>query len=57
MGLHRYYFVIPALIAATAEITVLSLWHPTLAAVVTVLAIGHAAVLVTMLFKLREKGA
>lgn len=48
MGLHRYDFVIPALLAATAEITVLSFWHPTLTAVVTILAVGHAAVFLSV---------
>jgi O-antigen/teichoic acid export membrane protein len=52
MGLHRYDFVVPALVAATAEIGVLSLWHPNLNAVVDVLAAGHGVVLLSMLFRL-----
>ena len=52
MGLHRYDFVIPSLVAAIAEIAVISVWHPTLAIVVDVLIVGHAAVLVSMLFRI-----
>ncbi len=57
MGLHRYDFVIPALIAAIAEISVLSLWHPNLAAVVGVLAAGHGLVLLSMLFRVWSTNA
>jgi O-antigen/teichoic acid export membrane protein len=51
MGLHRYDFVVPALVVAAAEITVLSCWHPTLQAVVGVLMTGHVAVLVSTLYR------
>ncbi len=51
MGLHRYDFVIPALVAAIAEVSVLSVWHPNLTAVVNVLAVGHTAVFLSMLFR------
>lgn len=51
-GLHRYDFVVPSFVAAIAEICVLSVWHPTLAAVVATLAVGHASVLVSMLYKI-----
>jgi O-antigen/teichoic acid export membrane protein len=51
MGLHRYDFVIPVLVVAVVEITVLSLWHPTLLAVVSTLAIGHACVFAATLFR------
>jgi O-antigen/teichoic acid export membrane protein len=50
MGLHRYDFVIPALVVAIAEIAVLSAWHPSLLAVVSVLIIGHAGVFLAMLY-------
>ena len=52
MGLHRYDFVAPILVVAIAEIAVLSLWHPTLTAVVSVLAAGHAMVLIATLFRI-----
>jgi O-antigen/teichoic acid export membrane protein len=56
MGLHRYDFVIPSFVAAVVEIGVISVWHPSLAAVVEVLAIGHAVVLVSMLFRVWATG-
>jgi O-antigen/teichoic acid export membrane protein len=52
MGLHRYDFVVPALVAAIAEISVLSVWHPNLTAVVDVLAVGHTVVLLSMLVRI-----
>jgi O-antigen/teichoic acid export membrane protein len=52
MGLHRYDFVFPALGVAISEIVVLSLWHPTLLAVVGVLLTGHAAVFAVTLFRI-----
>ena len=52
MGLHRYDFVIPCLIVAAAEVSAFSLWHPTLTAAVTVLMIGHVAVLAATLYRL-----
>ena len=51
MGLHRYDFVIPCLIVAAGEITVLASWHPTLPAVVGVLMAGHVALLVATLYR------
>jgi O-antigen/teichoic acid export membrane protein len=51
-GLHRYDFVVPAFAAACAEITTLALWHPSLQAVVGVLAVGHTAVLAATLYRL-----
>lgn len=51
MGLHRYDFVIPCLLAAAAEVTVFSVLHPTLTAAVTVLMIGHVAVLAATLYR------
>lgn len=55
MGLHRYDFVIPSLVVAVAEIVVLSLWHPSLLAVVSVLVTGHAGVLAAMLFRVTAR--
>ncbi len=52
MGLHRYDFVIPSFVLAVAEIAAVSIWHPTLSAVVTVLAVGHLAVFGSMLYRL-----
>jgi O-antigen/teichoic acid export membrane protein len=52
MGLHRYDFVVPALIVAVAEVVVFWCWHPTLTAAVLVLLCGHAAILCTTLFRL-----
>lgn len=48
-GLHRYVFVGPVLVAACAEIVALSLWHPSLRAVVGVLLVGHVCVLMASL--------
>jgi hypothetical protein len=44
--------VIPSLVVAVGEISVLSVWHPTLAAAVVVLAVGHAVLLISMLFRI-----
>lgn len=54
IGLHRYEFVIPALIVAVMEITAFSLWHPTLIAAIRILLAGHIAILCTMLPRLNE---
>ena len=51
-GLHRYGFVVPACVVACAEVVALSLWHPTLAATVGVLAIGHTCVFVATLYRI-----
>lgn len=51
MGLHRYDFVVPCLIIAAAEITVLAMWHPTLQTVVAILAIGQIALLAATLYR------
>ena len=50
-GLHRYEFVIPAFAVACAEIVTLALWHPSLHAIVAVLATGHACVLAATLYR------
>lgn len=52
IGLHRYDYVLPSCAVAVVEILVLSSWHPSLRAVVSVLAIGHACVLIAMLFRI-----
>jgi O-antigen/teichoic acid export membrane protein len=49
MGLHRYGFVWPAFAVAVVEMIVVAQWHPTLASVVGVLAVGHTMVLVVTL--------
>ena len=49
MGLHRYDFVPPVLAIAVSEVLVLRFWHPTLFAVVTVLAVGHTCVFASTL--------
>ncbi|MBV8642854.1 MAG: hypothetical protein JO225_02945 [Candidatus Eremiobacteraeota bacterium] len=51
-GLHRYTFVVPATLAAAAEVVTLALWHPTLQAAVGVLAIGHTCVLACTLYRI-----
>lgn len=51
-GLHRYEFVKPSLVVAVTEILVISFWHPSLLAVVGVLATGHAAVLAATLIRI-----
>jgi O-antigen/teichoic acid export membrane protein len=52
MGLHRYDFVVPALVVAAIEIGVFAYWHPTLLAAVTVLLVGHTAILAVTLYRL-----
>jgi O-antigen/teichoic acid export membrane protein len=52
MGLHRYDFVIPALVVAAIEIATFAFWHPTLTSAVMVLLVGHVAILCTTLFRL-----
>lgn len=52
MGLHRYDFVVPALIVAICEIGVFAVWHPTLHAAIMVLLCGHSAILLTTLYRL-----
>jgi O-antigen/teichoic acid export membrane protein len=52
MGLHRYDFVVPALTIAVAEIVTIFVWHPTLATVVTVLAVGHTCVFASTLVRI-----
>jgi O-antigen/teichoic acid export membrane protein len=54
MGLHRYEFVIPALIVALLEVVTFALWHPTLLIAITILLAGHVAILCTMLPRLNE---
>jgi O-antigen/teichoic acid export membrane protein len=51
MGLHRYDFVVPALIVAIVEISVLAVWHPSLLAVVGVLTAGHTGILAATLYR------
>jgi O-antigen/teichoic acid export membrane protein len=52
MGLHRYEFVVPVVIVAALEIGTLSAWHPTLAAAISVLAVGHIAIFGATLYRL-----
>jgi O-antigen/teichoic acid export membrane protein len=52
MGLHRYDFVIPALTIAALEVATFAFWHPTLMSAVTVLLVGHVALLGATLFRL-----
>jgi O-antigen/teichoic acid export membrane protein len=56
-GLHRYQFVIPAFVVACAEIATLTLWHPSLHAIVGVLATGHACVLAATLYRVHVSTA
>lgn len=51
MGLHRFDFVLPSFVIGVAEIVSISLWHPSLLAVVFVLSAGHAAVLASTLYR------
>jgi O-antigen/teichoic acid export membrane protein len=53
-GLHRYAFVVPTVVIAFAEILTLLLWHPTLRAVVIVLAVGHLCVLLATLYRVAD---
>jgi O-antigen/teichoic acid export membrane protein len=50
-ALHRYDFVAPMCAVAIAEMLTLALWHPSLAAVVGVLAVGHACVFAATLYR------
>jgi len=52
MGLHRYDFVVPALVVAIIEIIAFASWHPTLLAAITDLLVGHLGVLCTTLLRL-----
>jgi O-antigen/teichoic acid export membrane protein len=52
MGLHRYDFVLPCLVVAAAEVTALSMWHPTLSTVVIILMSGHIALLAATLYRI-----
>jgi len=52
MGLHRFDFVAPALVLAIVEIATIWAWHPSLSAVVLVLAAGHTTVLGATLFRI-----
>jgi membrane protein required for beta-lactamase induction len=52
MGLHRYDFVLPALAVGIVEVLTFAAWHPTLAAAIVVLLVGHIAILCTTLFRL-----
>jgi O-antigen/teichoic acid export membrane protein len=54
IGLHRYEFVVPCTAAALLEICALICWHPTLAAVLTVLISGHLVVLAATLYRLND---
>ena len=45
IGLHRYAFVWPAAAVGVAEVITISLWHPSLSAVVWLLFFGHATFL------------
>jgi len=49
-GLHQYAFVPAMFVAACIEIVTLSLWHPSLQAVVGVLLAGHTLVLLASLY-------
>lgn len=54
MGLHRYTFVIPAALIATAEVVTFALYHPSLTVAVMVLLAGHVAVLLATLLPTTE---
>jgi O-antigen/teichoic acid export membrane protein len=54
MGLHRYDFVVPAIVVALAEIITFAVWHPSLLAAITVLLAGHVAIFCATLFRLNE---
>ncbi len=54
-GLHRYAFVAPAAVVACAEIATLAMWHPSLTAVVGVLAAGHACLFAATLYRITDR--
>ena len=54
-ALHRYAFVPVTAIVACAEIVTLCAWHPTISAVVAVLATGHACVLAATLSRVHGR--
>lgn len=49
-ALHRYAFVVPMFVFAAAEAVTVSLWHPSLIAVVGVVCAGHGCVLLATLY-------
>ena len=55
-ALHRYHFVIPMSVAAAAEMLTLAFWHPSLSAVVGVLAVGHVCVFAATLYGVAAAG-
>ncbi|MGB8205638.1 MAG: polysaccharide biosynthesis C-terminal domain-containing protein [Candidatus Baltobacteraceae bacterium] len=52
IGLARLSFVVPLCTAAASEIATITIWHPTIPAVITVLVCGHCAAFLTTLFRI-----
>ena len=55
-ALHRYAFVGPMCVFAVAEMVTLAAWHPSLSAVVGVLAAGHTCVFAATLYRVGATG-
>ncbi len=54
-GLHRYGFVPATAVVACAEIITVCAWHPSIPAVIVMLAIGHACVLATTFVRVASR--
>jgi len=52
MGLHRFDFVPPLVVGTVAEIVAISLFHTSLMQVITIITIGHGAVLLASLYRI-----
>ena len=57
IGLHRYDFIVPVILAALVEIVVVCLWHPSALAVVYTLGAGHGLVFLATLWRIAAKVA
>lgn len=52
MGLHRFDFVIPLWMGTLAEILTITFFHASLMQVITIITVGHAAVLAASLYRI-----
>ncbi len=52
IGLHRYDFILPVIVAALVEIVTVCVWHPSTLAVVYTLAAGHGLVFLATLWRI-----
>ncbi|MBV9277201.1 MAG: oligosaccharide flippase family protein [Candidatus Eremiobacteraeota bacterium] len=52
IGLHRFDFVVPLALGVIGEIVAINWWHASLLQVITIVTIGHAAVLLASLYRI-----